>query len=39
MGEEREIIERLAHSGASVRDVSTLPLDDAALAFLSEDVA
>ena len=39
MGDEREITERLSHSGASVRDVSTLRLDDAALAFLSEEVA
>ena len=39
MGEERDVTERLARSGASVRDVTTLPLDDAALAFLSEEVA
>ena len=39
LGDEREITERLSHSGASVRDVSALPLDDAALAFLSEEVA
>ncbi|MGZ8379515.1 MAG: ABC transporter ATP-binding protein [Gemmatirosa sp.] len=37
VGEEREVTERLAAAGARVRQVSTLALEDAALAFLPED--
>jgi hypothetical protein len=37
VGEEREITRRLAATGARVRQVSTLALEDAALAFLPED--
>ena len=37
VGEEREVTRRLAATGARVRQVSKLPLEDAALAFLPED--
>jgi hypothetical protein len=37
VGEEREVTPRLAATGARVRQVSTLALEDAALAFLPED--
>ena len=37
VGEEREVTRRLAAAGARVRQVSTLALEDAALAFLPED--
>ena len=37
VGEEREVTGRLVASGARVRHVSTLALEDAALAFLPED--
>jgi hypothetical protein len=37
VGEEREVRRRLAAAGARVREVSTLALEDAALAFLPED--
>jgi ABC-2 type transport system ATP-binding protein len=36
VGEERDVTERLALAGAQVRDVTTLRLEDAALAFLPE---
>jgi ABC-2 type transport system ATP-binding protein len=38
IGEEREVAERLAAAGAQVREVTTLGLEDAALAFLPEEV-
>ncbi|HST60104.1 MAG TPA: ABC transporter ATP-binding protein, partial [Longimicrobium sp.] len=38
VGEEREVAGRLAASGATVREVSTLGLEDAALAFLPDEV-
>jgi ABC-2 type transport system ATP-binding protein len=38
MGEEREVVERLASTGAHVRDVLPLHLEDAALAFLPDEV-
>jgi ABC-2 type transport system ATP-binding protein len=37
VGEEREVTRHLAATGARVRQVSTLALEDAALAFLPED--
>jgi ABC-2 type transport system ATP-binding protein len=37
VGEERDVSRRLDASGARVRQVSTLALEDAALAFLPED--
>jgi ABC-2 type transport system ATP-binding protein len=37
IGEEREVARRLTLHGARVREVSRLPLEDAALAFLPED--
>ncbi len=37
VGEERDVTRRLAAAGARVRQVSTLALEDAALAFLPED--
>jgi ABC-2 type transport system ATP-binding protein len=37
VGEERDVTQRLAAAGARVRQVSTLALEDAALAFLPED--
>lgn len=39
VGEEREVRERLALSGAQVREVAALGLEDAALAFLPEEVS
>lgn len=39
VGEEREVAERLARSGARVHEVTPLGLEDAALAFLMEDAA
>ena len=39
VGEEREVSERLTTSGARVRDVSSLPLEEAALAFLPDEGA
>lgn len=39
VGEEREVVERLAGLGATVREVTPLGLEDAALALLSEEVA
>jgi ABC-2 type transport system ATP-binding protein len=38
-GDEREVVERLAASGATVRDATPLPLHDAALALLSRQEA
>jgi ABC-2 type transport system ATP-binding protein len=37
VGEERDVTRRLATAGARVRQVSTLALEDATLAFLPED--
>jgi ABC-2 type transport system ATP-binding protein len=37
VGEEREVARRLAATGARVRQVGTLALEEAALAFLPED--
>ena len=37
VGEEREVTERLALAGAQVREVTSLGLEDAALAFLPEE--
>ena len=39
IGEERDVTARLAAAGASVRDVTPLALEDAALAFLAGEVA
>ena len=39
VGEEREVAERLARAGAQVREVAALGLEDAALAFLPEEVS
>ncbi|HYR08189.1 MAG TPA: ABC transporter ATP-binding protein [Longimicrobium sp.] len=39
VGEEREVTERLALAGAQVREVTALGLEDAALAFLPEEVS
>jgi ABC-2 type transport system ATP-binding protein len=39
IGEERQVAERLAAAGAQVREVTTLGLEDAALAFLPEEVS
>ncbi|MBA3578363.1 MAG: ABC transporter ATP-binding protein [Gemmatimonadaceae bacterium] len=39
VGEEQQVTQRLTASGARVRQVSTLALEDAALAFLSEDAS
>ena len=39
VGEEREVVERLSGTGARVREVTALGLEDAALAFLSEEVS
>ena len=39
VGEEREVTERLAHAGVRVREVASLGLEDAALAFLTEEVS
>ena len=38
VGEEREVVRRLAGLGATVREVTPLGLEDAALALLSEEV-
>jgi ABC-2 type transport system ATP-binding protein len=38
VGDERDVIERLALAGANVRDVRPLALEDAALAFLADEV-
>jgi ABC-2 type transport system ATP-binding protein len=37
VGEERDVAARLAGAGATVRDVASLTLEEAALAFLSEE--
>jgi ABC-2 type transport system ATP-binding protein len=39
IGDERDIAARLGAAGATVRDVTSLTLEEAALAFLSEEVA
>lgn len=39
VGEEQEVTERLTHSGARVREVTSLPLEDAALAFFPEELS
>jgi ABC-2 type transport system ATP-binding protein len=39
IGDQRELVDRLTVAGALVRDVQPLPLADAALAFLSQEVA
>ena len=39
VGDERELTQRLAAAGARVRQVGTLALEDAALAFLPEDAS
>ena len=39
VGDERQMAERLARSGAQVREVTPLALEDAALAFLPEEVS
>jgi ABC-2 type transport system ATP-binding protein len=39
IGEERDVTARLAAAGATVRDVTPLALEEAALAFLAEEVA
>ncbi|HEX9981920.1 MAG TPA: ABC transporter ATP-binding protein [Thermoanaerobaculia bacterium] len=39
IGEERDVTARLTAAGATVRDVTPLALEDAALAFLAEEVA
>jgi ABC-2 type transport system ATP-binding protein len=39
VGEEREVAARLAVAGAEVREVTPLPLEDAVLAFLPEEVS
>ena len=39
IGAEREVTAKLAGSGATVRDVTSLTLEEAALALLSEEVA
>lgn len=38
VGEERETVERLTGAGARVREVAPLGLEDAALAFMNEEV-
>ncbi|HEX7832199.1 MAG TPA: ABC transporter ATP-binding protein [Thermoanaerobaculia bacterium] len=38
-GEERDVTARLASAGATVRDVTPLTLEEAALAFLAEEVS
>ena len=37
-GDQRELIDRLTLSGAHVREVQTLALADATLAFLAQEV-
>lgn len=39
VGEEGEVIERLARAGVTVRDVKTLVLEDATLAFLTGEIS
>lgn len=39
VGEEQEVTERLAGAGARVREVTSLGLEDAAVAFLAEEVS
>ena len=39
VGEEREVAERLALAGAQLREVTSLRLEDAALAFLPDEVS
>jgi ABC-2 type transport system ATP-binding protein len=39
VGDEREVVQRLAGAGAQVREVTPLGLEDAALAFLAEEVS
>lgn len=39
VGEEREVTRRIALAGAQVREVTSLGLEDAALAFLSDEVS
>ena len=39
VGEERDVTARLAATGATIRDVTPLALEEAALAFLSEEGA
>lgn len=39
IGEERDVAARLAAAGATVRDVTPLALEEAALAFLAEEVS
>lgn len=39
IGEERDVTARLAAAGATVRDVTPLALEEAALAFLNEEVS
>ena len=39
VGDEREVVQRLAGAGAMVREVTPLGLEDAALAFLAEEVS
>jgi hypothetical protein len=39
IGEERDVTARLAAAGATIRDVTPLALEEAALAFLTEEVA
>jgi len=38
LGEEHELVERLALTGARVRDVRPMSLEEAALAVLAEEV-
>jgi ABC-2 type transport system ATP-binding protein len=38
VGEERDVIARLAATGATVREVTPLALEESALAFLNEEV-
>jgi ABC-2 type transport system ATP-binding protein len=39
VGDRRELAERIARAGAQLREISPLTLEDAALAFLPEEVA
>ena len=39
MGEERDVVARLGAAGARVTDVTTLAVDEAALAFLTDEVS
>jgi ABC-2 type transport system ATP-binding protein len=38
IGDQRELVDRITEAGAQVREVQPLPLADAALAFLSQEV-